>query len=81
MNLKNPGPPLKPGRKTNIHIGTDRYAKLTKVAIELGYRTGNVVTTSQVAQYMIDNYMDMAQADILLQHGAPLDAINSSDEE
>ncbi|WP_052150868.1 hypothetical protein [Pseudomonas aeruginosa] len=48
-----------------VHIGPERYSKLTKIAIEISYQVGDQVTPTQVAQYLVDHYTDLAKAEIL----------------
>ncbi|HBP4890773.1 TPA: hypothetical protein L5621_006614 [Pseudomonas aeruginosa] len=64
MTPSKAGPP-KSGRRGNIHIGTERYSKLTGIAIEISYQVGDQLTPTQVAQYLVDNYADLAKAEIL----------------
>ena len=48
------------GKTSNVYVGFERYAVLTKAAIQVSYRIGQQVTTSQVAQYLADNYLEEA---------------------
>ncbi|KPW75075.1 Uncharacterized protein ALO78_02317 [Pseudomonas amygdali pv. ciccaronei] len=49
-----------PAKSSNVHVGFGRYAALTKTAIDASYQTGQQITTSQVAQYLVDNYLEAA---------------------
>lgn len=48
------------GKTSNVYVGFERYAALTKAAIRVSYRIGQQITTSQVAQYLADNYLEQA---------------------
>ncbi|MNI84099.1 hypothetical protein D3C73_1409690 [compost metagenome] len=48
------------GKTSNVYVGFERYAALTKAAIRVSYRIGQQITTSQVAQYLADNYLEEA---------------------
>ncbi|HDQ4465202.1 TPA: hypothetical protein P9G65_005515 [Pseudomonas aeruginosa] len=64
MTPSKAGPP-KNGRRGNIHIGIERYSKLTGIAIEISYQIGDQLTPTQVAQYLVDHYAEIARAEIL----------------
>ena len=49
---------MKASKTSNVHIGFERYAAITKVAIDVSYQTGKQITASQVAQYLIDNHLE-----------------------
>ncbi|HBO1224464.1 TPA: hypothetical protein ACNRRD_005907 [Pseudomonas aeruginosa] len=70
MTPSKAGPP-KNGRRGNIHIGTERYSKLTGIAIEISYQVGDQVTPTQIAQYLVDHYSDMAKSEILRELHVP----------
>ncbi|KAF1042238.1 hypothetical protein [Xylophilus sp.] len=67
MSLSKPGPSktAKAGNTRNVHIGLERYSKLIGIAIEISYQVGDQVTPTQIAQYLVDHYSDMAKAEIL----------------
>lgn len=47
-----------------VHIHAERVAKLNKAAIRISFETGRTkpLLASQFAQYVLDNYMDEAEA-------------------
>lgn len=45
-------------KTSNVHIGFERYAAITKVAIDVSYQTGKQITPSQVMQYVVDNHLE-----------------------
>lgn len=53
-----------------VHIGLERHAKMTKIAIDISYQLGIQVTPRQIVQYLIDHYSDKAAAGILRSHGS-----------
>lgn len=51
------------GGKTDtrvMYIGSDRFAALSDAAIDVSYKGKRQITASQVAQYVIDNYLEVA---------------------
>ena len=60
MSLKDRG---KIGAKANvlvIYIGATRFNTLSEAAIDVSYRGKRQITPSQMAQYVIDNYLQEA---------------------
>lgn len=60
MSLKDRG---KIGAKANvlvIYIGAARFNTLSEAAIDVSYRGKRQITPSQMAQYVIDNYLHEA---------------------
>lgn len=51
---------LPPGKTNSVHIGNDRFAVATQMAIEVSYRTREQITASQFVQHLIDNYSTLA---------------------
>jgi len=52
--------PLPPGKTSNVHIGHDRFAVATQMAIEVSHKTRVQITASQFVQHLIDNYSEDA---------------------
>lgn len=51
------------GKTNAIHVGNERFSRLTKLAIELSYALGIQITPSQFAQRLIDEYGERAKND------------------
>ena len=51
---------LPPGKTNSVHIGHDRFAVATKLAIDVSYKTGVQITPSQFVQHLIDHYGQFA---------------------
>lgn len=47
-----------PPKTSNVHIGFQRYAHLSKVAIDVSYQTGKQMTPSQVCQHVLDTHLE-----------------------
>lgn len=65
MSLKDRG---KIGAKTNvlvIYIGAERFNTLSEAAIDVSYRGKRQITPSQMAQYVLDNYLPEAMEQLL----------------
>jgi hypothetical protein len=45
----------------NIYVGTERYAKILDLAINVSNDTRIQVTPSQFVQHLVDNYSDIAR--------------------
>lgn len=55
-----------PAAKTsNIHVGSDYFAVLTKVAIGVSFQTGKQIKASHVAQYLTDNYLKLVDRELI----------------
>lgn len=48
-----------------MYIGSERFKTLNDVAIEISYQSGRQITASQMAQYVLDNFLDRARVQIL----------------
>ena len=48
-----------------IYVGTDRFKALCDEAIKLSYEGKRQVTASQLAQYLVDNYIGAAKQQLL----------------
>ena len=61
------------GKTSNVYVGFERYAALTKAAIQVSYRIGQQITTSQMAQFLADNYLEAASQALIRErsNGAP----------
>ncbi len=57
-------------KASTLHVGFERYTALSKVAIEVSYKTGVQISASHVAQYLVDNYLEAALPAIT-QHYVP----------
>lgn len=65
MSLKDRG---KIGAKADvrvIYIGGERFNKLSESAIDVSYRGKRQITASQMAQYVVDNYLEEAMEKLL----------------
>lgn len=65
MALNNRG---KIGAKTDtrvMYIGSDRFKALTDAAIDVSYQGKRQITASQMAQYIVDNYLESAMEKLL----------------
>ncbi len=48
-----------------VYVGADRFKALSDEAIKISYQAGRQITSSQLAQYLIDNYIDAAKHQLL----------------
>ncbi|GKS08504.1 hypothetical protein PSTH1771_25830 [Pseudomonas syringae pv. theae] len=48
-----------------IYIGTERFTTLSESAIDVSYRGKRQITASQMAQYVVDNYLEVAMEKLL----------------
>ncbi len=55
-NRSNPSSPLPKGKTNSVHIGHERFAVVTQLAIEVSYQTGVQITPSQFVQHLVDHY-------------------------
>jgi hypothetical protein len=53
---------LPPGKTSSVHIGHDRFAAVTQLAIKVSYETGIQISPSQFVQHLIDHYGEFAYA-------------------
>jgi hypothetical protein len=65
MSLKDRG---KIGAKAvvrTIYIGTERFNTVATAAIDVSYRGKRQITASQLAQYMVDHFLEEAMEKLL----------------
>ncbi|WP_259645564.1 hypothetical protein, partial [Pseudomonas avellanae] len=48
-----------------IYIGAERFTTLSESAIDVSYRGKRQITASQMAQYVVDNYLEVAMEKLL----------------
>lgn len=56
------------GSKTDtrtMYVGSERFKKLTDAAIEVSYLGKRQITASQIAKYMVDNFLQEAKEKLL----------------
>lgn len=56
------------GSKTDtrvMYVGSDRFKALTNAAIEVSYQGKRQITASQIAKYMVDNFLQEAKEKLL----------------
>jgi len=52
-------------KRTTISIKEDKKLMLERAGIEIAYKTGKMVSWSEVVHYMIENYSKMAVQDMI----------------
>lgn len=50
--------------RTTLNVPMQKKMELEKAAIELSYKIGKSINWTDIAHYMLDNYIKMAKADI-----------------
>jgi hypothetical protein len=65
MSLKKGGKIGGPTYTKVIYVGVDRFKVLCDEAIKISYEGGRQVTASQLAQYLVDNFTDVAKQRLL----------------
>lgn len=53
------------GNTRVIHIGEERFKTLSDLAIDISYEGKRQITASQMAQYVLDNFMEQARTKLL----------------
>jgi len=56
------------GNKANtsvMYIGAERFKALSSIAIDISYKGKRQITASQMAQYVLDNFMEAARDKLL----------------
>lgn len=48
-----------------MYIGSERFKMLNDAAIEISYQSGRQITASQMAQYVLDNFLEKGRVQIL----------------
>jgi hypothetical protein len=51
-------------KRTTISIQQEKKLELERAAIEISYKTGKSVSWTDVAHYMLNNYIKLAKEDI-----------------
>ncbi|WP_090362678.1 hypothetical protein [Pseudomonas coleopterorum] len=53
------------GKTRVIHIGQERFETLSDLAINISYEGKRQITASQLAQYVLDNFLEQARLKLL----------------
>ena len=50
---------------TTVRINEDRKLEIKRKILEIGNKTGEILKSSEIVSYLIDNYLDVAVRDLI----------------
>ncbi|NLD08801.1 MAG: hypothetical protein GX667_04330 [Xanthomonadaceae bacterium] len=52
-------------KATTLHVNDQRKRKLDRLALEVSYKSGKMITWTELVNYTLDNYLDDAVKDLI----------------